>query len=84
MSWLAKLLAETALEIGRSVARFTRKRTKREQLQDDATWTRPHMGCGEAPYRCVVCGNAPVSRDSPCPGPPATQAARARLREGKQ
>lgn len=76
---LAKLLSDTLFELGRAAWRFSRKRTEIEQLREAATWNANHMGCAELPHRCVVCGNAPVRDDRPCPGPRATQRARAKL-----
>lgn len=81
MSWLGDLLAETFWGVGRRVAKFTRRLSERQLLEEQAAWGHNHMGISASRSRCVVCERGPVRADERCPGPKATQRARALLKE---
>lgn len=80
VSWLGGLLTEVGWALGRRIAQFSRRRSEREVLEEQARWGRAHMGITPMNDMCVVCRQAPAYSTQRCPGPPATRAARAKLK----
>lgn len=79
--WFADFVWALGLHIGH----YSRKQTKREFLQEVATWDRGHIGLGPYNSKCLTCGRLvyDLATTEKCPGPPRTQWARKQLALGK-
>jgi hypothetical protein len=81
MSALADFFLRLGDGIIARIRKFNRKRTPRQHLEDVAEWDRPCISLMNG--RCAVCDKRVADTLGRCPGPPASQAARRKLKESK-
>ena len=82
--WLVSWVGDLIEDLVRRATRFSRTKSEREQLEEVARWDRLHMGLSRTQRKCLTCGHyVPVEVESyeTCPGPPAAQEAKRKLKE---